>query len=160
MGHPKRWSLVYQALSFLSQLASASRLLGMTWGARREAWSPKTSVAGVARRAGFPFGIGCKVPRSQKRDPTARRGRLGHPSIAPFDFAVSANFVGPLLARVAGWLRSSAGELQTAVRRLILPSFREKCWPRQATVFPAKLHIQIPSATTSRAGSSHRSRST
>ena len=32
MGHPKRWSLVYQALSFLSQLASASRLLGMTKG--------------------------------------------------------------------------------------------------------------------------------
>jgi hypothetical protein len=35
----------------------------------------------------FPVGIGLRGPRSQKRDPTARRGRLGHPSISPFDIA-------------------------------------------------------------------------
>jgi hypothetical protein len=29
----------------------------------------------------FPVEIGCTDPRSQKRDPTARRGRLGHPSM-------------------------------------------------------------------------------
>jgi hypothetical protein len=31
-------------------------------------------------RHGCPWSIGCGDPRSQKRDPTARRGRLGHPS--------------------------------------------------------------------------------
>jgi hypothetical protein len=35
----------------------------------------------------FPVGIGLRDPRSQKRDPTARRGRLGHPSVSPFDIA-------------------------------------------------------------------------
>jgi hypothetical protein len=35
----------------------------------------------------FPVGIRLRDPRSQKRDSTARRGRLGHPSISPFDIA-------------------------------------------------------------------------
>jgi hypothetical protein len=35
----------------------------------------------------FPVGIGLRDPRSQTRDPTARRGRLGHPSVSPFDIA-------------------------------------------------------------------------
>jgi hypothetical protein len=48
---------------FNLNLPQASRLLGMTKG-----------------RVGFRFGIGCRDPRSQKRDPTARQRRLGHPS--------------------------------------------------------------------------------
>jgi hypothetical protein len=35
----------------------------------------------------FPVGIGLSDPRSQKRDPTARRGGLGHPSVSRFDIA-------------------------------------------------------------------------
>jgi hypothetical protein len=41
----------------------------------------------------FPVGIGLRDPRSQKRDPTARRGRLGHPSVSPFDSAEGTSFV-------------------------------------------------------------------
>jgi hypothetical protein len=37
-------------------------------------------VATLWLRHGCPWSIGCGDPRSQKRDPTARRGRLGHPS--------------------------------------------------------------------------------
>jgi hypothetical protein len=39
-------------------------------------------------------------PRSQKRDPTARRGRLGHPSISPFDIAEGTSFVISLPTRL------------------------------------------------------------
>ena len=39
-----------------------------------------TGTLGMTKaRDGFPLGIGCMDPRSQKRDPTARRDRLGHP---------------------------------------------------------------------------------
>src|ERR1700688_2886111 len=37
-------------------------------------------VATLWLRHGCPWSIGCGDPRSQKRDPTARRGRPGHPS--------------------------------------------------------------------------------
>jgi hypothetical protein len=52
-------------------------------------------------RVGFSSGIGCTDPRSQKRDPTARRGRLGHPSVSPFDIAEGTSFVVSLPTRLS-----------------------------------------------------------
>ncbi len=58
----------------------------------------------------------------------------------------------PSLDELLGRMKGTNPEALDRVSRLILPSFKEKRWPRQATVFPAKLQIQIPSATTSRGG--------
>jgi hypothetical protein len=107
------------SLSFLSRLASASRLRsGMTKGA-----------------VALPFGIGCWDPRSQTRD-------LGHPSISPFDIAEGTSFVISLPTRLsesASDPRSQTGRNQggLALCPLAQPSnLRQKVVPFRKTGGP------------------------